>query len=147
MGEPTNSTAPSMSATGTHHHHDAEDCIEKNLPDLYPVYFHSKTFFGATIKSKEMDESSERTNDGNIAIDGASVASANVSHSWASFFPLLWNSMLTCIYLLQSFVVTNCLQTSFNTNTWEDVKIFRSVMSMEGGGSASASASATTTFH
>jgi len=140
MGEIKNATAL-VSATDTHRHHDAvEDCLEKDLPDLYPVNCHPKTFFAASIKSKDLDESSERTNDGKNS-DIANGGSVTFSQSWACFIPFLWNSLWTGIGLFQSVVVAYVLQTFFNTDTRADVKLFRSVMSMEGGSTSSIVAS------
>ena len=138
MGERENSTAV-MSVTDTQHNNDTEDCLEKDLPDLYPVNCHPKTCFATGISSKDLGESSGRTNDGNHS--DTTQGSVSLSQSLACFIPFLWNSLWTGIYLPQSILLTFFMQTFFNTDTWADAKLFRSVMSIEAGGASIVSSS------
>lgn len=131
MGETKNPTAV-MSVTDTTH--GAVDCLERDLPDLYPVNCHPKTSFMTGTKSKDMDESSERTNDGSHS-DESSHASVSFAQSLVCFIPFLWNAVWAGIYFIQSFILTNLMQTFSENDKWADIKVFRSVASPAAGSS------------
>ena len=132
MGKTRSSTAAALSLADTHD--DSYPLAKERLPDLCPVNFDQKRCCEGGLKPKELDDSSERTNDEQN--ENSTSTMAFWESLFTSYIPFFLQSFFSGFQMISSAIVTYVFYTLLNTNSWEDSKLYRTVMLLfpEGAG-------------